>query len=487
MKLNPQLAERAAQALLYYKGKPVEFVEDVIGAKPDAWQAAVLRSMFVDGDDKVAVASCTGAGKSALDSWVILYVLTYYEFCKILVTAPSAHLLSDVLWSEVHQWLRKAKFLPLIFEWSATTIRHRVYPEEWFAAARTTSSRKSDGTGDKQAEGLAGIHAKHVLVLIDEASGVPVEIFDALENTLTGDSGGIQKILVTGNPLRVDGRFFEIFNKVSIAEHWRKFSVSALAHDYSPKSDDGQAYIAKYADTKKAQARIDAYGLKSPSVQARVFGRFPVLQSDDTGFSFQEVIDAMKRRVVVDTHDEVQIGVDCARFGDDETVFQIRRGWRVRTEVMAMSSAPDIAAKIIELCEEEIDLTRPEYDHRPLVLIDEAGAGGGGAVCDLLWLQGYTNVIGVSFGAAARNEERFFNCAAEMWLDDLRAAMPHLELPDDERLLHQLITRKYEYTGKAAQRRVESKDKMKRRGLGSPDRADALCLAVARPAMPGIF
>jgi hypothetical protein len=303
-------------------------------------------------------------------------------------------------------------------------------------------------------------------------------------------SGANNKMIVAGNPLRSEGRMYEIFNKPAIAKNWFKIYVSALGESWLEHvrlSDTGKKYVSKYADSANALQLIETYGLKSPIVQARVFANFPTAHLVDTTFSFDAVMAAMMREVAVSPQDEVQIGVDCARFGDDETVFFIRRGNRCRFEVMAMSSAADIIGRIAQLCEEEPDLTRPHWNHRPMVVVDEGAGGGGGSVCDLLWAQGYTNVHAVEFGNPSRWPERFANVAAEMWLYWLPQALPNLQLPQDDPTLNQLITRKYEFTGIGLQRRVERKIAMKARGLASPDRAEALCLAVYPPPRPSVI
>lgn len=470
------LEDEFLEALGFYQHRPVEFVEDVIGAEPDDWQKHVLRAL--DAHDKVAVRSGTGVGKDALAAWSILWFLTTRSFAKVPCTAPNASLLNEVLWSEIHKWMRISDGLGALFTWNATTIRHRIFPEEWFAVARTTSTKVGQ-MGDRQAEGLAGFHADHLLFVIDEASGVDDEHFDAAEGTLTGTDN---KILVIANPLRVEGRFFDIFNKASIRQHWHTTQVSALPRE-------GVKWVAQRGEAhrKKALELIDSYTEQSVIVQARVYGEFPVAGASNAVFSYNEIHEAMSRTCDVSELDEVQIGVDCARFGDDETVFMVRRGRKVRSEVMAMSSAVEIAGRVMELSELEADLTRPEFDHRPLIVIDDAGAGGGASVLDIVWSQGYTNVIGVSFGDRPKDPDHYNNLAAEMWIRELKDAMEWLCLPYDERLLHQLISRAYMFTGAGAQRALQRKDDMKRRGLGSPDRADALCLSITTPAVPGII
>jgi phage terminase large subunit len=476
--INAQFAE----SLAWYRDHPVEFVRDVIGAEPDEWQADALTALR--NNQKVAISGCTGSGKDWLAACWNLYRIACFPLQKGLATANSRDQLNDVLWAEIHMILRSAPSLQRIIEWTSTEIHHVSNPAEWFTACRVASLRYSPD-GNVQVEGLAGRHAENLTLTIDEASGVPNPFFVTFENTMT--SGPENKLLVIGNPLRVDGAFYEIFNKPKKAEQWVKFYVGAIGGEYERhirQSDTGKRYVSSHSDKARALALIHEKGVEHPEVQARVFGNFPEYNTIDTAFTRAQIIDAMNRVVTVKDDDEIQIGIDCARYGDDETVFFVRIGWKVLPPfVMAKSGAPDIFGKTVELINK---YTR--RGKRPQVRIDDAGAGGGGSVVDLLWRAGFADcVVGVGFGEEADNSDHYFNLAAEMWLDTLVRVMPNVQLPDDEQLLTQLTSRKYEYTGVLQQRRLESKDKMKRDGKGSPDRADALCLAFVQRSLPGIY
>ena len=88
----------------YYRDHPVEFVQQVIGASPDAKQQEILRS--VAANKMTSVRSGHGIGKSAVCSWLIVWYLMTRPFCKVACTAPARHTLSDVLWAELAKWIR---------------------------------------------------------------------------------------------------------------------------------------------------------------------------------------------------------------------------------------------------------------------------------------------------------------------------------------------------------------------------------------------
>lgn len=503
----------------YYIDRPVDFVIDIIGADPDEWQRAVLMSLVTH--QKVAVASCTGAGKTALAAWAILWYLMTRPFCKVPVTAPGAPLLNAVLWAELAKWIRHSAILSRYLVWSETRIKHRAAPNEWFAIARTTTARYSPNSGTKQSEGLAGFHGDFLFFVVDESSGVDDVHFAAAEGTLTGK--GENKMLCIGNPLRVEGRFFDIFQKPRVAKYWAWFHVAGIEHAGNSKSFDGRTYVSNNVNVEYFHQLIDEFGEGSVMAEARVFGRFPINASVDTAYTLEEVRQAFLRwehedgpKVVLgdyllpgtDKHvdaffdedgelAEVQIGVDAARMGDDEFVADIRVGYReVEKIVLPHSKSNQMIGLLVDVFERYPDYARwaggqgalhPRTGKPlPLCMIDNADGGGGGSIADILEAQGFDNIVRVDFGGTPNDNVRFLNTAAEMWLWELKRWMPFLALQYDEKLQHQLVSRTYEFTGEGAQRRIESKKAMRKRGLGSPDRADGLCLMTLTLDLPGV-
>lgn len=147
------------EAILYYKDRPVEFVQDVIHAEPDEIQADILNS--VAQNSKTSVRSGHGIGKSALQSWLIIWFMCTRPFPKIPCTAPTKHQLHDILWAEVAKWITPDRNnLRTELEWTQEKLYMKKYPENWFAVPRTAT----------QPDALQGFHAEHILYIIDEAS-----------------------------------------------------------------------------------------------------------------------------------------------------------------------------------------------------------------------------------------------------------------------------------------------------------------------------
>ena len=167
---------------------------------------------------------------------------------------------------------------------------------------------------------------------------------------------------------------------------------------------------------------------------------------------------------------EPRLGVDVARFGSDKTALCVRRGWRVESlrsfsRIDTMRTAGEAAALV--------------RDHRiPAVFVDEGGLGAG-VVDRLRELE--APVHGVQFGGKARQSGRFANMRAELFWELRRLFNDNLiAIPRDEELISQLLGLRYDVTS-AGQVKMESKSSLRRRGLRSPDKADALALAFMEP------
>lgn len=189
------------------------------------------------------------------------------------------------------------------------------------------------------------------------------------------------------------------------------------------------------------------------------------------------VYDARKAEVEPQAADALILGVDVARYGEDESVIAVRRGrsatvepWRVFKRLDTMEVAARVAG--------EIERLRPDA-----VFIDDSGVGGG--VVDRLQQLGH-DVFPVNFGAKpdGLTKIKTANKRAEMWVRMREwLAQGQVSIPDDRALEVQLTSVEYRHDANNAIL-LEKKEDMRRRGLPSPDRADALALTFAYPVQP---
>lgn len=459
-----------SEAILYYADNPVEFVEDVIQARPDQEQAAILRSVATN--KMTTVRSGHGVGKSTVEAWTVIWFMCTRPFPKVPCTAPTQHQLFDILWAEVSKWLRNNKALSEELVWTKEKVYMRGYPEEWFAVARTAS----------KPDALQGFHADDVLYIIDEASGVDDKIFEPVLGSLSTASA---RLLMCGNPTQLSGFFYDSHNK-------NRKSYVAFHIDGRKSSRVSQDFV---------QTIINMYGEDSDVFRVRVAGEFP-LQEDDIFIPLSLV----EKSVMTEYQQRgqptlVHIGCDVARFGDNKTVI----GYKVDEKAIlykkrqgqdTMKTADDIIILGEELVK-RYKLTDPIP-----VKIDDSGVGGG--VTDRLrqikrsdpdrfwWLEVYP----VQFGKRIRHKYYYDSTTYMMAVvksllqpfDKQGRPKPvELILPDDEDMKAQLSCRKYGLT-EQSKIKVESKEDMKKRGLPSPDEADCvllLCLPVKPPKKKG--
>jgi hypothetical protein len=423
---------------------PVLFVEEGLGATPEPWQAEALRA--INTEDRVAIRSGHGVGKSALLAWIMLWwMLTRYPQ-KTACTAPSAHQLSDVLWGEVSFWLKK---LPTALQdWieiKMESIELKSAPRESFCVARTARADRP--------EAFQGFHSENMLFIVDEASGVEDIIFEVGEGAMSTPGA---KTILTGNPTRSNGYFFEAFHKSR--ERWHRIKVACS--DSARVSPD---YVTDMAEK---------YGEESNVYRVRVLGEFP--RFDDDVLMPLDLVEAAVTREVepIDRYMPVW-GLDVARFGNCRTALAKRRANLLMEPVKAwfQRDLMEVAGLVLNEYEET-----PTNELPAEILVDAIGIGAG--VVDRLRELGLpVRGINVAESPSARGQHNRLRdelwWRAREWFEAREC-----KIPDDDKLVSELtsVTYKFSSSGKI---QVERKDEMLARGMQSPDEADAFVLTFA--------
>ncbi len=252
-----------------------------------------------------------------------------------------------------------------------------------------------------------------------------------------------------GNPTRNTGRFRECFGR--------------FRHRWSTRQVDARE--SRIANGEQVRQWLDDYGEDSDFVRVRVRGVFP--RAGALQFIGQDVIEAARRNPSTGEGPRI-VGVDIARFGDDQTVLLLRQGDRIATMRRWRGlDTMQTASRIAEFVERE----EPDA-----IFIDGAGVGGG--VVDRLRQLGH-DVIDVNGGGRAADDIAYFNLRAEMW-GKMRAWLATGALPEDSELTADLAAPEYGFDARN-RLQLERKEDMKKRGLASPDSADALALTFAAP------
>lgn len=421
---------------------PALFAAEVMGAEPTPQQWAGGEAIAKR--HKVSIRSGHGTGKSAEMSWTILWGMTCFPQVKIPVTAPTAHQLQDVLWSELATWHRRMpEELAAEFELKADRFERRDRRQEAFAVART--SRK------EQPEALQGFHAPTVIFLIDEASGIPDEVFQVAEGALSTPNS---YVLMAANPTKMAGYFYDSHHKMRAewaALHWNGEDSPIVSKDY----------VASMAAK---------YGIDSAIYRIRVRGDFA---GNPDGVIPLELIESAIDRDIQPFGEWVW-GVDVARFGEDRTALAKRRGNAFPTPVRFWQGKDTM--QTAGMIKNEYDETEPE--NRPTAIyIDVIGLGAG--VVDRCGELGLP-AVGVNVAESPAVKEQFLRLRDELWFEAREwFAGRDVTMCRDETLIAELTlpTFRIESSGK---KRVQSKDELKKQGVTSPDIADAFCLTFAQ-------
>ena len=450
---------------LFPWGQPGTPLEHFTG--PRKWQREVLRDL---GDHirenravsdievfkvfRQAVSSGRGIGKSALVSWLVIWMLTTRIGSTTIVSANSETQLRSITWAEITKWLALA-LNSHWFEVSAT----RVAPAKWLAELVERDLKKGtrywgvEGRlwSEENPDAYAGVHNfDGVLLVFDEASGISDSIWQVAQGFFTENTPN-RFWLAFSNPRRNTGYFYEAFN--AKRDFWRNKTVDAR----TVEGTDKQVY----------EQIIEEYGPDSVQAHVEVYGEFPSA-GDDQFIPIHLVDDAMGRPRYKDASAPVILGVDPARFGADATVIAVRQG----RDLVAIrryrgDDTMEVVGRVIEAMEE----FQPT-----MVVIDEGGLGAG--VVDRLKEQRY-KVKGVNFGSKSSKPVMYGNKRAEMW-GALREWLKTAAIPPDRVLKTDLISPLMKPDSKGTIF-LEGKKEMKARGLASPDAADAIAVTFAFP------
>lgn len=446
-----------------YRKEPWTFAKELMNFNPDPWQMDVLKDL-VSGTH-VSVRSGQGVGKTGLEAVVILWFLSCFPYPKVVATAPTKQQLNDILWAEISKWLTKSPLLKSILKWTKTKVYMQKYEDRWFATARTAT----------RPENMQGFHEENMLFVVDEASGVADNIMEAILGTLSGQNN---KLLMCGNPTKISGVFYDSHNRDR--QYYKTHKVSSMSSSRTSK--------------KNIEMLLDKYGADSDVARVRIHGEFPRAESDT--FIPLEIVELARDTTIEKLGDNItagDIGADIARFGDDETVIATRVGNKIfPLKGYKKKETTQVTGYILKEARDMME--RFPQLKKIYIKVDDSGVGGG--VTDQLKETIRDRnlpyvVLPIINNEVANDSDHYENRGTEQWgvlreyllenmSNHIQGNQSDFDLPNDEKLITQLTTRKYRMTskGKIA---LERKEEMKKRGLQSPDRADAVVLSLYRP------
>lgn len=451
MSLISEVNFKAKNKLTEWRKSTHQFAVECCKMTPTSQQIELFDA--IDHNTMVSVRSGHGTGKDAAASIIILKFLVCYPYPKIPCTGPTGHQLRDVLWAEIHKWLRQS-LVKDEFVWNNERIYLKAAKEEWFAVARSVNVR---GTAEDQAETFAGFHADHLLYVVDESSGVPRPVFGPIEGGMTGINN---KVLLIGNMTKRSGYFFDTHFDSVVSGMWKTL------HWDSRKSS--------LVEDSWVQFYIRKYGEKSNVFRIRVMGEAPL--EDENYMSvipFAWADECVDNEILVANDEPKYLGVDVARYGDDQSIIIPRRGLQIYPfhEFQNINTI-ELGGWINHIFNEE-DASG--------IGIDEIGVGAG--VTDWLYKKHDQGIVhGINVSNTANDKDRFHRLRDELWWGLREKCMKRaFSFPSGEggeigkRIVNELSTPRYELMEKKI--KVESKKKMRLRDVASPNVAEALLMS----------
>ena len=400
-------------------------------------------------------ASGRGIGKSAEVSFEGMWMMTTRLGSTSIFTANTEAQLVSRTMAELGKWHTLA-INSHWFDRNAMSLR----PAEWFKTLLEEQLKIDTGYyylqaqlwSEEKPDAFAGVHNHNgVMLKFDEASGIPQSIFSVSEGFFT------EPVLdrywdLYGNPRNNTGAFFESHHR--FRDFWRAKQIDA-------RTVEG-------TDPKVYQKIIDQYGVDSDEARIEVYGEFP--NAGARQFIPMDFIeDARSRELFPDSGAPLILAADVGRYGEDPSVIRFRQARDARSIPAQRFLGLDTMAFADRIAD-----AAGKYNPDAIV-VDENGVGGG--VVDRLRQLGF-KVHGVNSQGAPTDKAKYINLRAELY--DLMKDWLRIGCIDDSSTLRDdLKSPEFDFNNPKALLQVESKEKMKARGLASPNDSDALMMTFA--------
>jgi len=509
--------------------RPELFFKDILGCVTlEGYQERLLRAIAEN--DRVVCSACHDVGKSFSLARVALWFASAFPYCKVITTAPTFNQVQNILWAEMRSAHAKSK-VPLggqinLTEWKLD--------DNWFALGFTPKNEAGSGAdGQGSQSSFQGFHASGltttdlfdpklvtggVLIIFDEATGIPKNIWTMAEGLMTSAH---VKFVAIANPTSTASEFYRKFKDPS----WFKVRLSCfdspnlIANGFTDKEKlkrevdkvkampelKRQQYLKTYKvtrpyllTTKWVVEKLIEWGFDHPLSLSKIFGEFP--EATDGSLVSLGAIERAQLRlatgvVEVLKTDRKCVGIDVARGGTDETIITLLHGKKqVGFKKMNVRDGRPIVGEALRMAREAWG-----DDGADIFVVDVTGVGSSVVdflkeVCGDKKTPGAKNagVRAVQFGEAVvpttkkdltksdrALKEKFVNVKARMFrllADDIKDPNG-LGLMDESVYAEELTSIRYGYNAKG-QMVVQSKDDYKKRfGRGSPDASDSLALA----------
>jgi hypothetical protein len=438
---------------------PVEWAQKRAGIHLWSVQREIANSVALN--RRTAVRSANGLGKSFLAAALACWWVDTHppQDTWVISTAPSEAQVHTILWGEMRGIHRSAR-LPGVIQKT----------DRWLVDDYSVGMGRKPP--DHNETSFLGIHAKYVLVILDEACGIPEWLWHSTERiTTSGDC----RILAIGNPDDPSSHFASIFRNPD----WQHFKISAFDSPNLTGEEVPDDLAEKLTKRRWVEERERDWGADNPLYISGVLGEFPV----DHAWAVVRMTDIYACRIGAPRSREetlpVELGIDVGG-GGDETVIRERRGMQAGREWREHSDRPETIARLVLHAINVSDATA--------VKVDSIGIGAGlvGELRNLKELGRHNaRVVGVNVSEKATRPDKFYNLRSQLWWELGREAAESRaidlsSMENADNTIAQLLEPRYEHDLRGRVK-VEPKDDIRKRIGRSPDNADALLLAYFRP------
>jgi len=458
----------------------VLFATAVLGVELWERQIEILRS--IQNCRRTAIKSCHGIGKTFALAVAALWWLARYPDGIVLTTSSTFRQVKTQLWSELHRLIAQAKV-------------H--YPE-----LKSTELKLRDdsnfalGFSTDRAANFQGYHGRHVLIIVDEAPGIEAGVWDTIAGIM---AGGKVHIVMAGNPTLASGPFYEAFTRQR--ELWNCISIDAfdspnlkgvgleelLQMDTAEGGPLDQNPLPHLVSRRWVRDQYVAWWhgdqVSSPNWMSRVRAQFPdQAQNALIKLNWLERAKrrALERPVVDDGSRPLVAGVDVGA-GESETVVYVCECTHERRRIIAMGAfrGLDTRGQVVNF----LNQFRPRLSN---VRVDDIGVGHNFGL-HLRDCGFRVELVNVAWRCESKPElgendlaRRFVNlkaCFYQVLADAFER--DQVEGLLDEATMGQLAGILYEFDSHGRMK-IESKEQARARGVPSPDRAEALMLALGQ-------
>jgi len=468
-----------------YQSNPVAFAQEILGIEPWAKQCDILNA--TRDHNRVAVKSGHKVSKSNSAAILALQWFCSYPDARVVMSSVTDRQVNQILWREVRKMHARSRLgIP---NGDLALLRNpnlKVYPVGGIIKGLARTGLKAEdfreivGFTAKEAEAMAGTSGANLLYILDEASGIQDDIFEAIE----GNRAAGAKIVLFSNPTRNEGEFFEAFNsKAKTESNPTGYYCITISSEDTPNCQENRIVIPGLAGRDWVEEKKVEWGVDSALFAVRVKGEFATKEEGKI-LPLHQITSAVNRFALDDAKGDLQVGIDPAGpgLGGDETVFAVRRGLTIIAIYPHRGLAEE--AHVSQLL---LILAQHRLPREPVTVCVDRDGPIGSKVWSMLrdhndhaGGERFSLVAVRASDKAQRQPKIYDRMRDELWSNLAQWVRTGGAIPDDSKLAKELHTPSWM---QHVSGRLKATDKAEMRKIlhRSPDRADACALAVWCP------